>query len=181
MLRKSSKKFPHYDHSFLYIQRSCRAILKTTGILYRRRIAEKRFFHSHPYAHGTFYFFHSMAQEDGAYYANHPFSFFHQISFSIKKGDIVFLQRTVYNKYFFVIMVAYLFIFRRKMIFDFDDPIYTHNFLKTKTFCQMADAVITCTHEQAKWARQFNHNVHIIHIAIDPTPYEKFSKNYLSY
>ena len=100
--------------------------------------------------------------------------------FSIKKGDIVFLQRTVYNKYFFVIMVAYLFIFRRKMIFDFDDPIYTHNFLKTKTFCQMADAVITCTHEQAKWARQFNHNVHIIHIAIDPTPYEKFSKNYLS-
>ena len=98
--------------------------------------------------------------------------------FSIKKGDIVFLQRTVYNKYFFVIMVAYLFFSRRKMIFDFDDPIYTHNFLKTKVFSKMADAVIVCTHEQARWAKQFNNNVRVIHIAIDPVPYEKFTKDY---
>ncbi|MEK7101788.1 MAG: glycosyltransferase family 4 protein [Patescibacteria group bacterium] len=98
--------------------------------------------------------------------------------FSIRKGDIVFLQRTVYNKYFFVIMVAYLFVFRRKMLFDFDDPIYTHNFLKTKVFSQMADAVIVCTHGQAEWARQFSRNVHIVHIAIDPAPYEKFAKDY---
>lgn len=100
--------------------------------------------------------------------------------FSIKKGDIVFLQRAVYNKYFFIIMVVYLFVSRRKMIFDFDDPIYTHNFFKTKVFSQMADAVIVCTHEQARWARQFNRNVHIVHIAIDPAPYEKFAKNYLT-
>lgn len=98
--------------------------------------------------------------------------------FTIKKGDIVFLQRAVYNKYFFVIMVAYLFVFRRKMIFDFDDPIYTHNFLKTKVFSQMADAVIVCTHGQAKWAKQFNKNVHIVHIAINPAPYEKWAKDY---
>jgi len=98
--------------------------------------------------------------------------------FSIKKGDIVFLQRAVYNKYFFIIMVVYLFLFRRKMLFDFDDPIYTHNFLKTKVFSQMADAVIVCTHGQAEWARQFNRNVHVVHIAIDPAPYEKFSKDY---
>ncbi|MBC7836242.1 glycosyltransferase family 4 protein [Acetobacteraceae bacterium] len=98
--------------------------------------------------------------------------------FSIKKDDIIFLQRTVYNKYFFVGMVSYLFLFRRKMIFDFDDPIYTHNYLKTKTFCKMADAVITCTHNQAKWAKQFNPKVTVVHIAIDPAPYEKFSKDY---
>lgn len=98
--------------------------------------------------------------------------------FTIKNGDIVFLQRAVYNKYFFIIMVAYLFLSRRKMIFDFDDPIYTHNFFKTKVFSQMADAVITCTHEQARWARQFNTNVHVVHIAIDPAPYEKYSKDY---
>lgn len=98
--------------------------------------------------------------------------------FSIKRGDIVFLQRAVYNKYFFIIMVSYLFVYRRKMIFDFDDPIYTHNFLKTKVFSQMADAVIVCTHEQARWARQFNKNVHVIHIAIDPAPYEKCTKEY---
>ena len=98
--------------------------------------------------------------------------------FSIKKGDIMFLQRTVYNKYFFIIMVAYLFFSRRKMIFDFDDPIYTHNFLKTKVFCQMADAVITCTHEQAKWATQFNDTVHVVHIALGMPPYEKYTKDY---
>lgn len=98
--------------------------------------------------------------------------------FSIKKDDIIFLQRTVYNKYFFVIMVCYLFIFRSKMIFDFDDPIYTHNFLKTKTFCKMANAVITCTHRQAEWARQFNCNVTVVHIVVDPAPYEKFTKDY---
>ncbi len=98
--------------------------------------------------------------------------------FSIKKGDIIFLQRTISNKYFFVIMVVYLFIFRRKMIFDFDDPVWTHSYFKTKTLTQIADAVITCTHGQAIWARQFNSNVHILHIVVDFPAYEKFTKNY---
>lgn len=103
---------------------------------------------------------------------------FIQSLFSIKRGDIVFLQRAVYNKYFFIIMIVYLKLFRRKMIFDFDDPIYTHTPFKTRVFTQMADAVVVCTHGQAEWARQFNHNVHIVHIAIDPTPYEKCAKDY---
>ncbi len=98
--------------------------------------------------------------------------------FSIRKGDIVYLQRATYSKYFFVIMVVYLKIFRRKMIFDFDDPIYTHSFLKTKIFTQMADAVIVCTHGQAAWARQYNSDVHIVHIAVDHHAYEKFTKDH---
>ncbi|HVM73369.1 MAG TPA: glycosyltransferase family 4 protein [Candidatus Paceibacterota bacterium] len=98
--------------------------------------------------------------------------------FSIKKDDFVFLQRAIANKYFFVIMVCYLKIFRRKMIFDFDDPVYTHSFTKTKVFTQMADAVIVCTHGQAQWAKQYNHNVHIIHISIEFSEYEKFTKDY---
>lgn len=98
--------------------------------------------------------------------------------FSIKKDDILFLQRTVYNKYFFVIIVVYLFISRRKMIFDFDDPIYLHNALKTRIFCRMADAVIVCTHGQAEWARRYSSKVHILHIAIDPAPYMKLTKDY---
>jgi glycosyltransferase involved in cell wall biosynthesis len=97
---------------------------------------------------------------------------------TIKKGDIVYLQRTISNKYFFVLVVVYLALFRRKMIFDFDDPVYLHSYLKTKTFCRMADAVITCTHTQAKWAQQFNKNVHIIHIALTMPAYEKFTKQY---
>lgn len=98
--------------------------------------------------------------------------------FSIKKGDVVYLQRAIANKYFFVIMVVYLYLFRRKMIFDFDDPVYVHSYLKTKTFCRMADAVITCTHGQADWARQWNSNVHIFHIVVDFPAYQKFTKDY---
>jgi glycosyltransferase involved in cell wall biosynthesis len=101
-----------------------------------------------------------------------------QSLFSIKKNDIIFLQRTVYSKYFFIVIVCYLFLTRRKMIFDFDDPVYVHTPFKTKIFCKMAHAVVVCTHIQAEWARQFNNNVHVVHIAIDPVPYKKLSKDY---
>ncbi|MDP2665686.1 MAG: hypothetical protein Q8P23_03595, partial [bacterium] len=97
----------------------------------------------------------------------------HSLS-SIQKNDIVYLQRTVYNKYFFMMMVAYLFFSRRKMIFDFDDPVYVHSYFKTKVFAQLADAVIVSTHRQAEWARQFNDNVHFVHFAISTVPYEKY-------
>ncbi len=97
---------------------------------------------------------------------------------SIRKGDIVFLQRAIANKYFFAIMAVYLALFRRRMIFDIDDPIWTHSFLKTALFAKMADAVITCTHTQAEWARRYNKNVHIIHIGLELPSYEKFTKRY---
>ena len=100
--------------------------------------------------------------------------------FQIKKEDIVYLQRTISSKYFFSIMVVYLFIFRRKIIFDFDDPVYVHTYFKTKVFCKMANAVIVCTHGQEKWALQFNPNVYIFHIALDFPAYRKFTKDYTS-
>lgn len=97
---------------------------------------------------------------------------------SIQKGDVIYLQRATYSKYFFVIMVLYIFFFQRKMIFDFDDPIYVHSYLKTKIFCQMANLVITCTHGQAQWARQWNPRVEIIHIAVAAGEYVKSTKDY---
>lgn len=99
--------------------------------------------------------------------------------FYIKKDDIIYLQRAVYSKYFFVIMVVYLKLFRRKMIFDFDDPVYVHTPFKTKVFSKMADAVIVSTHGQLAWAKQFNYNVHYIHFAIDPTLYIAYEKDYV--
>lgn len=98
--------------------------------------------------------------------------------FSIKKDDIIYLQRAVYSKYFFAIMVVYLKLFRRKMIFDFDDPVYVHTPFKTKVFSKMADAVIVSTHGQLAWARQFNTNVRYIHFAIDTTLYIAHEKDY---
>lgn len=96
----------------------------------------------------------------------------------IKRGDIVYLQRAIANKYFFVIMVAYLWLFRPKMIFDFDDPVYVHTPFKTKVFAKMADAVIVCTHGQRDWALRYNPNVHIFHISVDFPAYERFTKDY---
>src|SRR3989344_5167311 len=98
--------------------------------------------------------------------------------FSIKKRYIVFLQRTIGNKFFFAIIVAYLTLFRRKMIFDFDDAIYMHDFYKTKKLVQMADAVIVCSRALETWAKQYNRNVHIIHTTVKLAEYEKFTKEY---
>ena len=98
--------------------------------------------------------------------------------FSIKKGDIVFLQRTIGNKYFFVIMVTYLKLFCRKMIFDFDDAIYMHNFYKTKKLVQMADAVFVCSRALQTWVRQYNQNVHIFHTTVKFADYKKYTKDY---
>src|SRR3989344_1149102 len=98
--------------------------------------------------------------------------------FSIKKGDIVYLQRAIANKYFFVIMVVYLFISRRKMIFDIDDPVYVHSFFKTKILTRMADAVIVSSHAQAQWAKRYNNNVHFVHITVNYAAYKKFTKRY---
>lgn len=97
---------------------------------------------------------------------------------TIKKGDIVYLQRAISNKYFFVIMVAYLLVFRRRMIFDFDDAIYMHNYYKTMIFTRMADAVIVGGHVLETWARQFNKNVYIVHTSLKYETYQRFSRRY---
>src|SRR3989338_9066163 len=83
---------------------------------------------------------------------------------SVKKGDIIYNQRALSNKYFFVLLAAYVFLFRRKMIFDIDDPIFLHSFFKTMVFTRFADAVVVNHHALADWARQYNDNVHIVHI-----------------
>lgn len=100
--------------------------------------------------------------------------------FLIKKGDIVFLQRTIGNKYFFVIMVAYLTLFRRKMIFDFDDAIYMHDFYKTKKLVQMANAVFVCSRALERWVWQYNQNVYLFHTTVKLADYAKYTKDYSS-
>ncbi|TAJ14082.1 glycosyltransferase [Patescibacteria group bacterium] len=97
---------------------------------------------------------------------------------SIRKGDIIFLQRAIANKYFSTAIFFYLMFFRNKMIFDFDDPIYLHNYFKTRLFSSMANAVIVSSHGQREWALQFNSNVHLLHISLDVDAYKKFTKVY---
>lgn len=80
-----------------------------------------------------------------------------------KKGDALYFQRTIYNKYFLIVTVLYkLFFWNRKMIFDFDDAIYLNLFYKTKLLTKLADAVIVGSHALADWAKKYNSKVFLI-------------------
>lgn len=94
----------------------------------------------------------------------------------IKKGDIIYLQRTIYNKFFFVFIVFFKLIFGRKMIFDFDDAIYLHSFFKTKTLSRLADAVVIGSHVLADWAKKYNKNVFIVPTCVKFLSYNKYSR-----
>lgn len=97
---------------------------------------------------------------------------------SVKKGDIIYNQRAISNKYFFSILAAYVFLFRRSMIFDIDDPIFLHSFFKTIVFTRLADAVVVNHHALADWVCQYNDNVHIMHISLNFVEYKKFEHDY---
>lgn len=97
---------------------------------------------------------------------------------SIKKGDVVYIQRAISNKYFFALLTAYVFLFRRKMIFDIDDPIFLHSFFKTVVLTRLADAVVVNHHALADWAHRHNANVHILHISLNFGEYKKFEHDY---
>lgn len=98
----------------------------------------------------------------------------------IKKNDLIFLQRTIYNKYFLLLIVAYKLIFKPRVIFDFDDAIYFHSFLKTKILTKLANAVIVGSHALAEWAKKYNSNVFIIPTSVRFENYFKYSKEYPS-
>jgi len=95
--------------------------------------------------------------------------------FSVKKEDIIYLQRTIYNKFFFTLIVFYKSFLGRKMIFDFDDAIYLHSFFKTKVLTKLADIVIVGSYALADWAKKYNKNVYIIPTSISFATYEKYS------
>jgi len=101
----------------------------------------------------------------------------------IKKNDLVFLQRTVYNKYFLLLIVIYKFLFKPKIIFDLDDALYLQSlqlFLKIKILTKLADAVIMGSHALAEWAKKYNSNVSIIPTSVRFENYSKYSKEYPS-
>lgn len=97
---------------------------------------------------------------------------------SIRKGDIVFLQRAISNKYFFVIMATYLMLFRPVMIFDFDDAIYIYDPFKTKVFTRMASAVFVGSNTLAAWAKQYNDTVYVFHTPLKFSLYAAHTKDY---
>ena len=91
---------------------------------------------------------------------------------NIKRGDVVYLQRTVYNKYFFIICVSYLTLFRRKTFFDIDDAVYLHTPVKTKILAKISDFVIVGSHSLQSWAKNYNKAVELIPTGVS---FEKYA------
>ena len=92
----------------------------------------------------------------------------------IKKNDILYLQRTIYNRKLLILIICYKLTFRRKIIFDFDDAIYFQHRLRTKILTKIADIVIVGSHSLRDWALKINKNVYIIPTSVDHKLYEKY-------
>ena len=78
-----------------------------------------------------------------------------QLFLSFKKSDAVFLQRTIYNKYFFLAVICARML-GRQFIFDFDDAIFKHSFFKAYVFVKMARTVTCGSHAALLWAKKYN-------------------------
>lgn len=65
----------------------------------------------------------------------------------------------------------------RPLIFDFDDAIYLHSYLKTKLFTKISSAVTVGSHALADWALQYNTQVYLIPTVVDEKIYTPSVKN----
>lgn len=97
---------------------------------------------------------------------------------SVKRADIIFVQRAVYSTYFLILLVPYKLLFRRKLVFDMDDAIFIHFPFRTKLITRLADVVIVGSHQLKEWALKYNKSVHLIPTAIDYQRYSTYSSDY---
>lgn len=74
----------------------------------------------------------------------------------IRKADRIYLQRTIYNKYFFMAIIVARLIFGKHFIFDIDDAVYHHSYLKTAIMVFLADTVTCGGHKVMDWVKKYN-------------------------
>ena len=86
---------------------------------------------------------------------------------SLRKNDIVVLQSPIFSKWFVALVCAVKYIFRPRVIFDFDDAIWRRNPIATRVFAHIADEFIVATHYLAKWPLLHGKSVTIIPNLVD--------------
>ena len=89
---------------------------------------------------------------------------------SLKKGDLVFLQRTVHQIDFLFLILIRKIVFRRGYAFDFDDAIFLekgHADFKARLIITHADVVFAGSHFLKEYAERFNPNVHVFTTVFD--------------
>lgn len=80
-----------------------------------------------------------------------------KLFYSFGKDDIIFLQRTVYNKYFLLAVLCGR-LRLRKLIFDIDDAVFEHSFVKTWILTKISKIVLCGSHFVLDWAKKYNKN-----------------------
>lgn len=90
----------------------------------------------------------------------------------VRGEDIAYFQRPVHNTLFVGMIAAWKKLFRRRMVFDFCDPIFVQSPRKMKLLARLADVVIVSCEDLAVWARRYNERVEIVPNSIrEGTPY----------
>lgn len=77
------------------------------------------------------------------------------------RNDVIYLQRTIYNKYFFTAVLLAR-ILGVKFIFDFDDPVFVHSRYKTILMTKLARLTVCGSEFIAQWAREFSNKVLVL-------------------
>lgn len=93
-----------------------------------------------------------------------------QLLLNAQATDVVFLQRTVHQIDFMILVLLRRFLLRRGYVFDFDDAIFLEKGrgdLKARIMLRFADAVFCSSEFLKKYADKYNKNVHIISAALD--------------
>lgn len=100
-----------------------------------------------------------------------------------KSSDVIYLQRTIYNKFFTVSLFLVHFLLRKRYIFDIDDAVYEHRKYKTWMFVQSRHktiwyvryaALVTCGSEKIQaWTKQYNPRSYVVANSLPMSVYSK--------
>lgn len=88
-------------------------------------------------------------------------------------NDVIYLQRVVHQWDFIFLVLIFRVLFRRRMVFDFDDAIYLNKPLKTKILTFLSWGVVVGSHLLHDWASSRHDHVIIIPTCVELGSYNK--------
>lgn len=97
---------------------------------------------------------------------------------ALKNDDVLYLVRTIYQIDFLLLVVFFKIFFRKRFIFDFDDPKFFEFPVKMKIMTKLADAVVVGSHFLADWAKKYNDHVYIVPTSVPFDVYSSFGNQH---
>ncbi|OGJ60220.1 hypothetical protein A2635_05640 [Candidatus Peribacteria bacterium RIFCSPHIGHO2_01_FULL_51_9] len=75
--------------------------------------------------------------------------------FWFPQHDVVYIQRAIYNKFIFTLLIIQNILRIRPSIFDFDDAIFIHSGFKTRLFIKTSSATVVGSHHLETYAKRY--------------------------